>query len=165
MKKILFSLLLAVIAMGVTSCNSIESRARKQLKETIVEVMKNPDTFKMKNEKVLISDDSLFVMTFNGIGENSYGGHTNQKYEYIYLKNETKDEGIEYMEYIGDADDKTSVSAMYRKYMKHEADKSDTHLIEVLMKEGKTEEEAIIMQAYMTALIKCIISGRKIEED
>lgn len=165
MRKILFSLLLAVIAVGVMSCSSIESKAKKQLRQTIEEVMKNPDTFKMKNEKVLISDDSLFVMTFNGIGENSYGGHTNQKYEYIYLKNETEDKGIEYMEYLGDANDKTSVSEMYKKYTKHEADISEMHLIEVLMKEGKTEEEAIIMQTYMTALIKCIMSGRTIEED
>ena len=165
MRKILFSLLLAVIAVGVMSCSSIEGKAKKQLKQTIEEVMKNPDTFKMKNEKVLISDDSLFVMTFNGIGENSYGGHTNQKYEYIYLKNETKDKGIEYMEYIGDANDKTSVSEMYKKYTKHEADISEMQLIEVFMKEGKTEEEAIIMQTYMTALIKCIMNGRTIEED
>ena len=154
-----------MIAVGITSCNSIESRARKQLDETIVEVMKNPDTFKMKNEKVLISDDSLFVMTFNGIGENSYGGHTNQKYEYIYLKVKTKDYGTEYMEYIGDAEDKASISAMYKKYMEHEADKSEKLLMDVFMEEGKTEEEAIIMQTYMNAFIRCLVHGRKIEED
>ncbi len=85
-------LLLAVIMVGVTSCNSLENKAKEQLKETIGDVMKNPDTFKMRNEKTIISNDSLFVMTFSGIGENSYGGHSNQKYEYVFIKNKPKDE-------------------------------------------------------------------------
>ena len=71
MKKVIMFLLLAVIMVGVTSCNSLENKAKEQLKETIGDVMKNPDTFKMRNEKTIISNDSLFVMTFSGIGENS----------------------------------------------------------------------------------------------
>ena len=98
MKKVIMFLLLAVIMVGVTSCNSLENKAKEQLKETIGDVMKNPDTFKMRNEKTIISNDSLFVMTFSGIGENSYGGHSNQKYEYVFIKNKPKDEDeITYM--------------------------------------------------------------------
>ena len=166
MKKVLFGLLLAVIAVGVmSSCNSLESKAKNQLKETITEVMKNPDTFKMRNEKTIISNDSLYVMTFSGIGENSYGGHSNQKYEYVFVKETKDDNEVSYMEYIGEADDKTSVSGLYKRLTKHESDATERHMADVLINEGRTEEEAIAIQTFTQALIKCIISGREIEED
>ena len=164
MKKVIMFLLLAVIMVGVTSCNSLENKAKEQLKETIGDVMKNPDTFKMRNEKTIISNDSLFVMTFSGIGENSYGGHSNQKYEYVFIKNKPKDEDeITYMEYLGEANDKTSVSGMFRRLKKHESDAEERHMVDIFINEGKTEEDAIAMQTYMQALIKCLISGREVE--
>ena len=166
MKNNIFSLLLAVIIVGVTSCNSIENKAKKHLKETIVELMKNPDTFKMRNEKTIISNDSLFVMTFSGIGENSFGGHSNQKYEYVFIKRAVKDEDeISYMEYIGEADDKTIVSGLYKRLKKHESDAEERHMADVIIKEGRTEDEAIAIQTFMQALIKCLISGREVEDD
>ena len=164
MKKVIMFLLLAVITVGVTSCNSLENKAKEQLKETIGDVMKNPDTFKMRNEKTIISNDSLFVMTFSGIGENSYGGHSNQKYEYVFIKKNPKDEDeITYMEYLGEANDKTSVSGMFKRLKKHESDAEERHMADIFINEGKTEEDAIAMQTYMQALIKCLISGREVE--
>ena len=69
------------------------------------------------------------------------------------------------MEYIGEADDKTSVSGLYKRLKKHESDAEERHMADVIIKEGRTEDEAIAIQTFMQALIKCLISGREVEDD
>ena len=52
MKKVIMFLLLVVIAMGVTSCNSFEDEAIAQMRKTIKELAKNPDTYKITDVDV-----------------------------------------------------------------------------------------------------------------
>ena len=53
MKKVLSFLLIATMAVGLVSCGSLEDEAQMQLRETLNEFAKNPDTFKL-NEFILL---------------------------------------------------------------------------------------------------------------
>ena len=101
MKKILFSLLLAVIAVGVTSCSSEKKEEAKKelsakekllieakngLKNYIKDRASNPETFKMSDTRVEYLSDSACVIKFRFIAENKFGGHVNEKAQWIWFK-------------------------------------------------------------------------------
>ena len=71
MKKILYSLLLAVIAVGVMSCNSFEDEAKAQMKKTLKELAKNPETYKITDVDVKFCNDSICVIHTQEKGQNS----------------------------------------------------------------------------------------------
>lgn len=101
MKKILFSLLLAVIAVGAISCSSekkeevkkelsakdkLLAEAKSGLQNFIKDRARNPETFKTSDMKVEYLSDSACVIKFRFIAENKFGGHVNKKAQWIWLK-------------------------------------------------------------------------------
>ncbi|MGM9704741.1 MAG: hypothetical protein ACI3YB_01960, partial [Prevotella sp.] len=101
MKKILSFLLLAVIAVGVMSCNSFEDEAIAQMRKTIKELAKNPDTYKITDIDVKFCNDSVCVIHTMEKGQNGMGGWNSSRSEYVYVKTTYKGE-VHYMESVLD---------------------------------------------------------------
>ena len=167
MKKVLSFLLIATMAVGLVSCGSLEDEAQMQLRETLNEFAKNPDTFKMKKGKVIISNDSLFIKTFVGIGENYFGGHVSQKYEYIFLLRHNSSGELEKRECLSHIDDNyRGISSYYKKLKKGDRCDMDIALINEYMVNGKmSEENAVMSLVYTNAAVRCISYGRIVEEE
>lgn len=69
------------------SCKEdIKDSALKQLKITMTELAKNPDTYKITNIKEVYRSpsDSLIVISFQGKGQNGFGGWSSSSFEYAY---------------------------------------------------------------------------------
>lgn len=101
-------ILLLFITFLCFSCCSIEKDAVNQMKKTILEYAKNPDTFKISNIEIVYKSptDSLVVLSFISKGQNGFGGYSSSYYEYYYIINES---GSRYENLI-DLDDKNAVS-------------------------------------------------------
>lgn len=78
-------ILLLFITFLCFSCSSIEKDAENQMKKTMMEYAKNPDTFKISNLETIYKSptDSLIVLRFIGKGQNGFGGYSSY-YEYFY---------------------------------------------------------------------------------
>lgn len=99
MKKIL---LLAILAISFVSCSGgLESKAKKQMKKTMLEIAKNPESIKIDNIKTIINNDSLCVLSFNARGQNGFGGYDRSNYEYYYVKSVRGGE-VEFMEALNE---------------------------------------------------------------
>lgn len=66
--------------------DSFENKAKKQLHATMKEVARNPKTYKITNEKVIFSNDSMCTISFIGRGQNGFGGYSSSKMEYTFIK-------------------------------------------------------------------------------
>ena len=62
MRKVYFILFSIFITLCVSSCNSFESDAKNTMRNTLKELAKNPDTYKLSNEEVVVSNDSLVII-------------------------------------------------------------------------------------------------------
>jgi hypothetical protein len=86
---------LVISVFLVTACNtrSIENRAKRQLKQTIQEVARNPDTYKISDLALVYKsdNDSAIVYSFRGKGQNGFGGYSSSRYEYYYYIAESAD--------------------------------------------------------------------------
>jgi uncharacterized protein YxeA len=155
MKKIL---LLIIASLAFVSCsNSLESKARKQMEKTMLEMAKNPESVKIDNVKTIINNDSLCVLSFNARGQNSFGGYDRSNYEYYYVK--SKKNGKErYMEALQEIEDN-------KKGILESSEELIYTLADKLNKEPDFSEKSIHNCAYDLASLMCIGSkyGRKIE--
>lgn len=102
MKQFLFLLLFAVIAVEVISSCKSENKtepkkelsakdkllieAKNGLKNYINDRARNPETFKTSDMRVEYLSDSACVIKFRFIAENKFGGHVNEKAQWIWLK-------------------------------------------------------------------------------
>ena len=86
MKKVLMFMAIMIAVVSLSSCNSFEDKAKKRLRAKIEEVAKNPETFKIINEKVIFSNDSMCTISFIGSGQNSLGGYNSSEKEYTLIK-------------------------------------------------------------------------------
>lgn len=105
MKKILFSLLLAVITVGVTSCDSFEDAAKKQMENTLKEMSKNPETLEISNIETMFANDSTCVLHAKTKGQNGFGGWSTSDIEYVYIKVKSENEKDRIREGFGRLDD------------------------------------------------------------
>ena len=108
MKKILMVMAIMIAVVSLSSCNSFEdkaknslenkaedsfeNKAKKQLHATMKEVARNPKTYKITNEKVIFSNDSMCTISFIGRGQNGFGGYSISRMEYTFIK-ERSDKG------------------------------------------------------------------------
>ena len=108
MKKILMLMAIMAAVISLSSCNSFENKAKnslenevedsfenkakKQLHATMKEVARNPKTYKITNEKVIFSNDSMCTISFIGRGQNGFGGYSISRMEYTFIK-ERSDKG------------------------------------------------------------------------
>ena len=102
MKKIIMFLLLSVMMMGVASSCKSEKKAEPKkelsakdellieakngLKNYINDRARNPETFKTSDMRVEYLSDSACVIKFRYVAENQFGGHVNEKTQWIWLK-------------------------------------------------------------------------------
>lgn len=102
MKKVIMFLLLSVMMMGVvSSCKSDNKKepkkelsakdkllieAKNGLKNYINDRARNPETFKTSDMRVEYLSDSACVIKFRFVAENQFGGHVNEKAQWIWLK-------------------------------------------------------------------------------
>ena len=93
MKKILMFMAIMIAVVSLSSCNSLEKKAKRQLRDTMEELAKNPETFKITNEKVVFSNDSMCTISFIGRGQNDFGGYNSSKMEYTLIKLAKDDKG------------------------------------------------------------------------
>lgn len=85
MKKIFFAIVSILLLM---SCdNSIDKVAEKQLRKTVLELAKNPETYTISNLRVVFkaANDSSIVLSYIGKGQNGFGGYSSSVYEYYYF--------------------------------------------------------------------------------
>ena len=102
MKKVIMFLLLSVMMMGVVSSCKSENKAEPKkelsakdellieakngLKNYINDRARNPETFKTSDMRVEYLPDSACVIKFRFVAENQFGGHVNEKAQWIWLK-------------------------------------------------------------------------------
>lgn len=166
MKKIL---LLMAVALAFVACadNSLESKARKQMKTTMLEMAKNPESVKIDNVKAVISNDSLCVLQFVTRGQNGFGGYSRSEMEYVFVKSKNKDGMIEYYESFKDLNEKKkegkvnhpSIKDIYNDYI----NTTDEKILEDCKSKGVTIEEWVLDFAYGMSVINGQFFGRKVE--
>ena len=102
MKKVIVFLLLSVMTIGVVSSCKSEKKAEPKkelsakdkllieakngLKNYINDRARNPETFKTSDMRVEYLSDSACVIKFRFVAENQFGGHVNEKAQWIWLK-------------------------------------------------------------------------------
>ena len=102
MKKVIIFLLLSVMMIGVVSSCKSENKtepkkelsakdellieAKNGLKNYINDRARNPETFKTSDMRVEYLSDSACVIKFRFVAENQFGGHVNEKAQWIWLK-------------------------------------------------------------------------------
>ena len=102
MKKVIMFLLLSVMMIGVVSSCKSENKAEPKkelsakeellieakngLKNYINDRARNPETFKTSDMRVEYLSDSACVIKFRFVAENQFGGHVNEKAQWIWLK-------------------------------------------------------------------------------
>ena len=102
MKKVIMFLLLSVMMIGVVSSCKSEKKAepkkelsvkdkllieaKNRLKNYINDRARNPETFKTSDMRVEYLSDSACVIKFRYVAENKFGGHVNEKAQWIWLK-------------------------------------------------------------------------------
>ena len=86
------AIMIAVVSLS--SCNSfedkaknlLENKAKEQLPITMKELARNPETYKIANEKVIFSSDSMCTISFVGSGQNGLGRYSTSRMEYTIVK-------------------------------------------------------------------------------
>lgn len=154
--------------MCMVSCDSFEDKAKKQMKETMYELAKDEESFKISNIKTCISNDSLCVLQFKTKGRNGFGGFSTSRVEYVFLKDKKKDK---YFEYVKDLDEdskddglkKPSIYDIYKECKDEEDEYKE--IIQVGKKEGMNIEQIAERIAYDMATISCMIYGRETEKE
>lgn len=98
MKKILMFMAIMIAVVFVTGCGSkpkekpkpkeipFVSQTKENLKNWIDNHAINPEDFKVSNLKVVWATDSLCVINFRAIGENGFGGHVRNEFQYFNIK-------------------------------------------------------------------------------
>lgn len=158
--------MLAVVALS--SCNPMERKAKRQLHDTMQELAKNPETFKISNAKIVFSNDSMCTISFIGIGQNAFGGYSSSKMEYTLVKEEYEGK-TKYTETILDMEDSEEKMRSIKQNIK---DIDGGHLYgsakdryNYCIKTGNTKEEAKAYCLYDQAILNYLAYGRKVESD
>ena len=163
MKKYIV-IILSVMLIISCSNNGLENQAKEQLKTTMKEMLKNPDSAKLTNVKTVLNNDSLCIIHFTCKAQNGFGGFSSSRHEYIYLKSKSnKNEKPTYKEAVFDLEETESVIKKA-----HDFDKSVAEIANKDLKQGKTAEEIerdSINSIYLIALGNMIFNGREVDND
>lgn len=168
MKKNLAMLAVMLAVVVLSSCNSMERKANRQLHDTMKELAKNPDTFKISNEKVVFSNDSMCTISFIGRGQNGFGGYNSSKMEYTLIK--VKGEGgIHYNESLLDMEDKKDRRSSIKETIENIDGGylygTEKKAYDEFIKKGRTKEEAKSDYLYFQALCNSFCNGRRLDND
>lgn len=98
MRKIFSMLAILMAAFSISACNSkpkekpkpkelpFVTQTEKNLREWIDKNAINPEDFKVSNYKIVWKTDSLCVINFRAIGENGFGGHVRNEFQYLNIR-------------------------------------------------------------------------------
>lgn len=157
------NLIILLATVLLFSCSSgIERKAKKHMKETMLELAKNPETFKIDNVKTIINNDSLCVLQFTTRGQNGFGGYSRSSCEYYYVRSKDRDGAIKDYEYVENLDDDKSQGTL--KSQAERAIRKYPELKKELNEKEMSEKEKLEYTAYSLAKVFCVISGREIED-
>lgn len=144
--------------LSITSCNSVEREARKQMKKSLKELALNPETIKVDEVETKYVSDSVCVLYVRSHGQNALGGWANSKEEYLYCIINDKNDGIVKYEAFINLEKKPSVLDSAEKVLR-ETD----GLNEVLQKGQKNGMNPKSSMIELFAKCTAMLSGRKIE--
>ena len=65
--------------------SSIEDKAEEQMRATMEELAKNPESLDISRVDVIYKNDSLCILQFVAKGQNGFGGYSSSRNEYIYM--------------------------------------------------------------------------------
>ena len=123
MKKVLMFMAIMIAVVSLSSCNSFEDKAKKQLRTTMEELAKNPETYKITNEKVIYSNDSVCTISFIGRGQNDFGEYYTSRMEYTIVKLQHCDDGkIRYWDSLLNMGSKDRIKSIERAIAYIDAD-------------------------------------------
>lgn len=170
MKKILAYMAIIIAVVSLSSCNSLEKKAKRQLRDTMEELAKNPETFKITNEKVVFSNDSMCTISFIGRGQNGFGGYNSSKMEYTFIKLAKDDEGkTSYCEALLDMesqkDRRNSIKEAINDVDKGFLYGSSKAVYDEFIKKGMSKEDAKANYLYFQAMVNSAINGREIDNN
>lgn len=178
MKKVIMFLLLAVIMASMsavfTSCNSFEDEAIAQMRKTMKELAKNPDTYKITDIDVKFCNDSVCVIHTKEKGQNGMGGWSSSMSEYVYVKTTYKGE-VHYMESVLDLSDEdnkgrdvyTCARNMYDSFLRGEYDmRLDSEVSKIAKKTNWKDENPECRAEFISkaALFTAAFNGREINK-
>ena len=168
MKKVLMFMAIMIAVVSLSSCNSFEDKAKKQLRTTMEELAKNPETYKITNEKVIFSNDSMCTISFIGKGQNGFGGYSSSEKEYTLINIPNVDNGGSmYIEILLDMENQfermLSIKEEIYNIDNGLLDVSSKKLYNKFIKKGMSKEDAKSNYLYRIAIINLTFGeGREI---
>lgn len=170
MKKILSIAIIFIAGISLISCNSMERKAKSQLRSTLEELAKNPESFSISKEKVVFINDSMCTISFIGRGQNGFGGYTSSKMEYTLLKLENRERGTQYDEALLDMEDRDQRKGSIKEALENVdggylyGTEKDVYN-ECLRNCGGDKEKARADYLFSRALCNVISNGRVVDSD
>ena len=178
-------LLLSVMTIGVVSSCKSEKKAEPKkelsvsekllieakngLKNYINDRARNPETFKTSDMRVEYLSDSACVIKFRYVAENKYGGHVNEKAQWIWLKYN----GDTYQSLQDTSDD--DIYEFGEPYLIEDSELQSLHICVLCLKMAESDKYArslLVKNDTMTldnpyGVLYCIIKkiGKKVKEN
>lgn len=160
MKRFVIFILGVLLIMSCS--NGLEKQAKEQLKKTMKEMLKNPDSATLTNVKTELNNDSICIIQFTCKAQNGFGGYNSTKYEYVYLKIENKDKTI-YKEGVFNLEKTKSVIKKAKDFSN-----SISNIGNKDIKKSKSPDELeidSINTIYLIAIGNLIFSGREVDKE
>ena len=116
MGKYIFVILLSITLFGCTNkTDEYEKQAKEQLEKVLKRVAKNPETYKISEVETAYKQDSICIIRFTGHGENSFGGSSASRYEFVMVSTQQNTDEQITMCMLIDLDEGESVLKKYKK--------------------------------------------------
>ena len=191
MKKILMFMAIMIAVVSLSSCNSFENKAKnslenevedsfenkakKQLHATMKEVARNPKTYKITNEKVIFSNDSMCTISFIGKGQNGFGGYSSSEKEYTLINIPNVDNGgAMYIEILLDMENQNERENSIKETIKDidngfyydlQKDSLLKKTYDGLIKKGMSKKDAKDKCLLVQAMFNSLIYGREVDNN
>lgn len=158
-KRIAGLLFAVTSAILLISCsNRFETKAKKQMEQTMNELAKDPSSLQVSNVETVFSNDSICIFHFKSSGKNGFGGVSSSKMEYIYLTWTKADGKLVTYETVIKLDDKPSILKTARK------DYLDKSLEPEYVKE-LSDNDRKAWHIHFAACLYMIAGGREVDSD
>ena len=191
MKKVLMFMAIMIAVVSLSSCNSFEdkaknslenkaedsfeNKAKKQLHATMKEVARNPKTYKITNEKVIFSNDSMCTISFIGKGQNGFGGYSSSEKEYTLINIPNVDNGgAMYIEILLDMENQNERENSIKETIKDidngfyydlQKDSLLKKTYDGLIKKGMSKKDAKDKCLLVQAMFNSLIYGREVDNN
>ena len=156
MKK---SIIYVLFCLLFVSCSSeYEKKALNQCEKEFSEAFKDDEEFKIGDKEVVFSDDSLCIVKLSIFKDEN----VKRDFEYIYVTTKYNGKEETYQGIFDLREYKTSFTGYY--YNNVDKDSQPDEALQLLMKEGKSKDEALSLFLHLGAIMKCMTYGKKVED-